>query len=104
MLEDLDKQINSEYDRIKQLKGIQEEVEHLNKTLNECIEIVSSSVGNTHTQERLIRMKEENDVSYSRINNDINQTMEKSNTRINNLKLEKKALEEEKQKEKREES
>ena len=59
MKEDLANQLESEVTRMNKIKRIQEEVENLNKNLNACIDIVSSSIGNKQTEERLRRLKEE---------------------------------------------
>jgi len=81
MKEDLASQLESEVTRMDKVKKIQEEVDILNKNINACIDIVASSIGNKHTEERLRRLKEENEVSYSRAVNDIDETLE--NTRQN---------------------
>lgn len=94
MKEDLASKLESEVTRMNKVKRIQEEVDNLKNSLNACIDIVSSSIGNSHTQERLRRLKEENEVSYSRASNEIEETLENTRDNINQIKLEQKALEE----------
>ncbi len=94
MKEDLARQLESEVLQMNKVKKIQEEVDNLRNSLAACIDIVSSSVGNSHTQEKLRRLKEENEVSYKRATNEIEETLENTRQNINQIKLEQKALEE----------
>lgn len=90
----LDLQLESEVVKQEKIKRIQEEVDNLNKSLNACIDLVSESVGNDHTLEKLRRLKEETTASYSRAANEIDEVLEKGRESINEIKLEKKAKEE----------
>ncbi len=90
----LDLQLESEVLRQDKVKRIQEEVDNLNKSLNACIDLVSDSIGNDHTQEKLRRLKEETTAGYSRVSNEIEEVLEKSRDNINEIKLEQKAKEE----------
>ena len=103
MKEDLANRLESEVTRMNKVKKIQEEVDNLKNSITACIDIVSSSVGNSHTQERLRRLKEENEVSYSRVTNEIEETLENTRQNINQIKIEQKALEEKEEEYKEEE-
>ena len=94
MKELLDQQLESEIQKLDKVKKIQEEVDNLNKSINACIDIVSESVGNSQTLEKLRRLKEENEASYSRTTNDIDEVLENSKDNINQIRIEKKHLEE----------
>ena len=92
MKEEIDRQLEDEVTRLSKVERIQEEIQTLNKSLNACIDIVSSSIGNDHTEEQLRRLKEENEMGFSRVNNEMDETIERSRDNIQGLREEKKAL------------
>lgn len=95
MLEEIENKIDQEYEKMEKNQILQEEVNKLNKSLTACIEIVSSSISNQHTLERLEQLREDNTASYNRIKNDIDEKIENVRDTISQLKDEEKKIREE---------
>ena len=94
MIGDIDNQIFLETRRIEKMNRIQDELNHLDKSLNSCIEIVEDSISNKQVTEKLNRIKEENEITKSRANNEIDLAIQERSNSLSELREKKKNMEE----------
>ena len=96
--EEYEEELDLEQQKMEHMNCIQEELTKLNTSLNACISIASSSISADGLRKKYERMREENNSSYNAAKKTIENALEDSKSRINQI------LEEEKEEEKENDS
>ena len=98
MKEELDHQIDSEYNRLSDMEKLQQELTTLHNSLNACIDIVSTSIVSKGLNEHFDRMKSDNRSEYLKAFQEVDSQIDESKNNINRLNEEKNdIIEEEKE-------
>ncbi len=95
MKEQLENQIDFEYNHLKDMEKLQQEMTTLHNSLNACIDIVSSSIYSKGVNEQLDRMKSDNHSEYMKAVQEVDSRIDESRDNINRLNEERKSLLEE---------
>ena len=77
-----DEELSNHNNQLKDLTAIQEEVDRLNESINECISIVSSSIGNNNVSKRCRLMQQDNNKAYKRSSGTVENALEDTNETI----------------------
>ena len=93
----LDSEIDLNSQRLDHMNNIQEELGKLDRSLNECIDLVYSSIGNNQIKEKLAKMKDDNINSSIKVNNELDQNISETRNELNRLLKEKEDREKEKE-------
>lgn len=96
-------ELENEYQKVEDLKKLQEVYDNLDRNLNACIDIVTTSIANKTISERLARIKEETASSQKKTNNELESRLEEKRKNINILKEKQMQSEEETEDEEKEE-
>ena len=80
-----DEELSNHNNQLKDLTAIQEEVDRLNESINECISIVSSSIGNNNVSKRCRLMQQDNNKAYKRSSGTVENALEDTNETIKTL-------------------
>ena len=91
----LDNQIDFNYDKLNNMNNIQDELDKLDRSLNECIDLVYSSIGDVKAKEKLSKMKDDNINSSIKVNSELDRNIEDTREELNRLIKEKEDNEEE---------
>jgi len=93
----LDSEIDLNSQRLDHMNNIQEELGKLDRSLNECIDLVYSSIGNNQIKEKLAKMKDDNINSSIKVNNELDQNISETRNELNRLLKEKEDREKDKE-------
>ena len=93
----LDSEIDLNSQRLDHMNNIQEELGKLDRSLNECIDLVYSSIGNNQIKEKLAKMKDDNINSSIKVNNELDQNISDIRNEFNKLLKEKEDREKDKE-------
>ncbi len=93
----LDSEIDLNSQRLNHMNNIQEELGKLDRSLNECIDLVYSSIGNNQIKEKLAKMKDDNINSSIKVNNELDQNISETRNKLNRLLKEKEDREKDKE-------
>lgn len=102
--EEINRQLEAEERRLRNMRRMQEEISNLNHSLSNCIAAVSSSIMSAGLHRKYIRMMENNHNTYVRSNQSVDSAIEESRSNIARLSEEKVIIEEKKQEENKVES
>lgn len=93
----LDSEIDLNSQRLDHMNNIQDELGKLDRSLNECIDLVYSSIGNNQIKEKLAKMKDDNINSSIKVNNELDQNISETRNELNRLLKEKEDREKDKE-------
>lgn len=88
-MNELNNMIDLNSKRLDHMNNIQNELDKLDRSLNECIDIVYSSIGNVKTKEKLAKMKDDNINSSTKVNNELDNNINETRNELNRLLKEK---------------
>lgn len=88
-MNELNNMIDLNSKRLDHMNNIQDELDKLDRSLNECIDIVYSSIGNVKTKEKLAKMKDDNINSSIKVNNELDNNINETRNELNRLLKEK---------------
>lgn len=88
-MNELNNMIDLNSKRLDHMNNIQNELDKLDRSLNECIDIVYSSIGNVKTKEKLAKMKDDNINSSIKVNNELDNNINETRNELNRLLKEK---------------
>lgn len=88
-MNELNNMIDLNSKKLDHMNNIQDELDKLDRSLNECIDIVYSSIGNVKTKEKLAKMKDDNINSSIKVNNELDNNINETRNELNRLLKEK---------------